>query len=71
MGCVMGLDEWLQSKVAKLAGVRMEMLEQLAAAYVLKTNVPPDECELVEEVVSSPAGEGVKMVYRFRRRGEP
>jgi hypothetical protein len=58
----MDLKEWLDTQAARAAGVRAEMLEQLAAAYLLKTNIPPDECILVEEAV------GAKMTWRFERK---
>ena len=57
------IPDIMDSYVEKAAKNRAEMLEQLAAAYVLKTGIPPEECEMVERY------EGSKIVWYFRKRG--
>lgn len=42
---------------------RIEHIEQMAAAYFAKTDIPPDEVELVEEHL------GLRIVWYFRRKG--
>jgi hypothetical protein len=40
-------------------------LEMMAAAYMKATDIPPEECELIVEMLPD------KMVYRFQRRRTP
>jgi hypothetical protein len=35
--------------VEKVYGIRMQYLEMMAASFALHTNIPVDECELVEQ----------------------
>jgi Trk K+ transport system NAD-binding subunit len=42
--------------------IRMEHIEMMATAYLLKTDIPPDEVELVEEQVEN------RVIWYFRRR---
>jgi len=42
--------------------IRMDHLESMAAAYFQKTDIPPDEVELVEEQG------GFQTIWYFRRR---
>lgn len=54
----------LMSHYAERAGkIRAEQIEMLAAAFIKLTNLPPDQCELVE------AWEGTKLTWHFRQRG--
>lgn len=50
------LDDFLQSSVAKIAGIHREMLEQLAAAYALKTGLSPEDVVLCEQTVHDETG---------------
>lgn len=43
-----------------------EWLEMMAAAYMKATDIPPEECQLVVQMLPSEH----KMVYRFERRKE-
>lgn len=56
------MQQWLESETAKQSGIRAEMLEQLAAAYSLRCDIPPDEAELVE------VRDGMEVRWFFRRR---
>ncbi len=42
------LNEKINDIVQKQITAKMEHLEMFAAAYYLKTDIPPDEAELVE-----------------------
>lgn len=55
--------DWIKQYVDEAARNRMAMLEKLAAAYVLETKIPPEECELVERQ------DGPKIVWYFRKKG--
>lgn len=67
----MSLDKFLEAQAAKPVSetfgkcnvISRQLLEELAAAYFLKTNLAPDECELVQQVNAN----GVS--YYFRRKG--
>lgn len=41
---------------------RLQMLEQLAAAFIVETGLRPSECELVEQT------DGMKISWFFRKR---
>lgn len=61
----MNLQEWLDRQVDGALRRRRALLERMAAAYLLMTDIPPTEVTLVEEQV------GPKLTWRFERRAAP
>lgn len=61
----MNLQAWINARVEQGMRMRRELLEQLAAAYLLKTDLPPDDVVLVEEQ------RGKLLTWRFERREAP
>ncbi len=46
----MNLQEWVNAHASKVLAIRREQLEQMAAAYLAKTDIPPDEVVLCEQM---------------------
>lgn len=59
------LQEWLNKQTEARLHIQRSWLEELAAAYLLKTDVPPDQVKLVEL-----QGEDGMTSWWFERREE-
>jgi hypothetical protein len=61
------LQDFVNQNAVACGKLRREHLEMLAAAYLLKTDVPPDEVMLCEQMVYDDDG-GMRMQYWFAKK---
>jgi hypothetical protein len=57
------IQEIIESAAEKQAEIRMSHIEAMAGAYLLLTDIPPDEVELVEDRT-----DGFRVRWYFRRK---
>jgi len=60
----------INSYVKRGVELRMEHLEAMAAAYLLDTDIPPDEVMLVEEHAGMTPDGGMRINFYYCRRSE-